>query len=970
MAAAILLLGASHGAMAQTEAAPKDADIIVTGSRIVRNGDSAPQPVTLVRTEELLKQTPTTLADGLNALPVFAGSRGPGTSVATTGNAAGGNGAANQLNLRSLGAIRNLILLDGQRLPTALFNGVVDVDIVPDMLIERVDVVTGGVSAVYGSDAISGVVNFVTNRKFNGFKAEAQTGISQRGDAPQYKAAFAAGKALGDNAHIEASYTYFSSDPLFYRTDRDFGYDYAYGGLKTPTSTYGAAGTINNPYVLVSGARNSSATYGGKITSGLYNNTTFNANGVLSPFNAGTVTASPNLSIGGDGFYNNASLGATQRSHQGFTRFDYKLSPDVNYHLQGLVSIKDNTSYSNYAQFSNFTIRANNPYLPTSMQTALAAAGQNYFTFAKVFNNAQRLTADVRTEQFYVNTGFDGKFGGFDWDVSLNYGKAKLSTALSGNINNQHLAAAADAVTNGSGQIVCGINADAITSNDDASCKPINLFGPTAASQDSLNYILGTTHLWSYNQAFDIGGHLGGRLFDLGAGDARFAVSAQYRTNSLRQTVDVASSDTANCSGLVINPINTATQTTFASNCVPVGALQRNTNGTTTPLTPTALYQNAFSPMAEKVQRVKEVAVEVDVPLLKDSALGRMVGVTGALRYAHYNTTGSAWVWKGGLNWKVTDDLRLRGTISRDFRAPTLNDLYQAPTVTVANNADLLTGASFLQSRTQGNPNLRPEVGHTWTLGAVFKPRFMPGFSVALDYYNIRITDAIQSVSGFQPAIQQACLSSGGASPFCSLQPRPNGYSDTSVGNAPYYWLTQNLNFAEITTQGLDADINYATRVAGRPVSLRVMTTWQPEIIYGQQPGASGTPVSFNAAGASNANGTVNNIAAKWRVNANLHVEPTNWMTTDLRARWRSGYRYNPDQSTYFAQAVPAAMWLDTSVTFKLPDSDRYQLFFNVQNLLDKAPPPYQTGILPGQGFVPGDDFIGRYFLAGVRVKY
>ncbi|MBC2665322.1 TonB-dependent receptor [Novosphingobium flavum] len=994
----VLLGGASFvaaaPALAQAGPAPVDdaaaADIVVTGSRVVRNGDEAPTPVTAMRTDELLKAQPTTLADGLNALPVFTGSRGPSTTtVQTTGNGSGGNGAANQLNLRGLGSNRNLILLDGQRLPTALYNGVVDVDIVPDMLMERVDVVTGGVSSVYGSDAISGVVNFVTNHRFNGFKAEADYGITQRGDAPNWKASVAVGTKLGDRGHIEASFQHFSAEPIF-RVDRPFGYDYAYSGLLAPNAAngIGAAGTVNNPYVLISGTRTSTASFGGRITSGLYNNKTFNTDGVLTTFNAGTPTyttsATPSaLSIGGDGTYNNGTIGSSQDNNQGFARLDYELGDNVNFHAQGIVSLKDNGGYSSYGQVSGFTIRADNPYLPQDVRTALAAANQSTFTFAKVFQNAPRLRDDAHTEQFYVNGGLDGKFGQFDWGLDLNWGRATLRNTISGNMNNQHMAAAADAVDAGAfnpatglqtgtpnGNIVCRINVDNIATNNDPGCVPINMFGPTAASQAAYNYVFGTTNMSSLSQSFDINAHVGGALFDLfGAGDARFALSGQYRTNSLTQTVDVSSSDLANCSGLVINPINTATQLTYASNCIPSGAVQKNSNGTTQPLTATSLFVNAFSPLNKVTQKVKEAALEVLVPVLKDSAVARQFDVTGAVRYADYNTTGSTWVWKAGVNWQVVNDLRIRGTISRDFRAPTLNDLYQAPTVTIAANQDLLTGATFIKAQTQGNPNLKPEVGHTWTLGAVWKPSFAPGFSLAVDYYNIRLENAIQSVSGFSPAIQQACISSGGTSPFCALIPRPGPITDTSLGNAPTMWLTQVLNFAEIKTNGVDVDAGYATSLFGNPLRLRVLATYQPHFIYGQQPGATGTPVSFDAAGAANANGTVNAIAAKLRINASIHVEPTKWLGIDIRERWRSSLRYDPVDSDYFAQRVPAAAWTDVVFTARLPQDDRFEMFFNIQNLFDKDPPGYQGGTIPNAAILPGDDFLGRRFVIGARVK-
>jgi hypothetical protein len=158
--------------------------VVVTGSRVIRNGDSSPSPVTVVSADDLMTAKPgATLAEALNTMPVFAGSRGASSNPTTAGSAAGGSGSANQLNLRNIGATRTLVLMDGKRVPPTLYNSAVDVDLIPQMFVQRVDIVTGGVSAVYGSDAMSGVVNYIIDRKFNGFKSDASYGKSTYGDA-------------------------------------------------------------------------------------------------------------------------------------------------------------------------------------------------------------------------------------------------------------------------------------------------------------------------------------------------------------------------------------------------------------------------------------------------------------------------------------------------------------------------------------------------------------------------------------------------------------------------------------------------------------------------------------------------------------------------------------------------------------------------------------------------------------------
>lgn len=913
---------------------PTNEDIIVTGSRVIRNGDAAPQPITVVNSQDLLKIQPTTLADGLNSMPVFAGSRGPSTST-TSGAGTGGNSAANQLNMRNLGANRNLILLDGQRVPAALFTGVVDIDIIPDMLIQRVDVVTGGVSAVYGSDAVSGVVNFVTDKSFKGFKTIAQAGISGQGDAPSWKIGGAYGTPFADGrGHFEASYAYFSSNPLWYRTDRPFGYDYAYGG----------AGTAASPYVIYSGTRNTAYSYGGYITSGALKNQNFAQNGVISPFNFGTPTGAPNLSVGGDGAYQNASMGASQRSHQIFTRLDFDVSDDIKFHLQGLGSIKGNKSFNNYLQMANYTISACNAFLSSAIQTAAGctnaaytATGQPTFTFSKMAAGGPRLENDVQEDQYYINGGLDGKFSRFDWGVDANYGWTTLHNAIAGNVNNQRLAAATDAVVDpSSGQVVCRSTLTNPTANP--GCVAFNVFGPSAGSQAAYNYVYNTTNLAVRNSTLDLDAHIGGPLFDLGAGDARFALSGEYRRNTFSEWTDYPSSIYANCTGLRYN-------------C---------SAGSATSL-PTTLYQQTVANRPQVSQVVKEGALEVNVPLLKDSAIGKLIEINGAVRYTDYNTSGKYWTWKGGFNYQIFNDLRLRGTLSRDIRAPTLYDLFQAPSIAIANNPDLVSGVTSVPALTTGNPDLKAEIGKTFTAGFVYKPHAIRGLSLAVDYYNIRISNAIVQIQGFDPSVQAACVQSNGASPYCALAIRSGSFASKAPVTE---WLVQNVNVAQQTTWGFDGELNYATRLFNRPASLRLFTTWQPHLRYYQP----GLPI-YDAGGAANgAPGQMTPTPAV-RINGMVHVEPTSWMSLDVRERWRSGMRYNANPTLVFAQRIAPVGYTDLTATFKVP-GERFEMFVNVQNLWDKSPPASQYGTLPGQGFAGGDDFIGRYFTVGVRSKF
>jgi len=208
------VLAATVPAMAQTanpstDAAKPEGDIVVTGSRTIKNGNDSPTPLTVVQAADILSATPSTISDAVNNLPVFSAPRtqvsNPNTGIGAGG---GGNAVANQLNLRNLLPQRTLVLFDGHRVAPTTSTGIVDVDTVPQYLLKRVEVVTGGVSAIYGSDAISGVVNFITDKDFNGLKANIQYGISDRNDDPAWQGGVAFGTKLGDRGHFEISYEY------------------------------------------------------------------------------------------------------------------------------------------------------------------------------------------------------------------------------------------------------------------------------------------------------------------------------------------------------------------------------------------------------------------------------------------------------------------------------------------------------------------------------------------------------------------------------------------------------------------------------------------------------------------------------------------------------------------------------------------------------------------------------------------
>ena len=908
-----------HSATAQTDEAPLTS-VTVTGSRVIKNGDSNPSPTTVMTSDDLLTAKPgATLADALNTLPVFAGSRGAASNPTTAGSAAGGSGSANQLNLRNIGATRTLVLMDGKRIPPTLYNGAVDVDLIPQLFVERVDVVTGGVSAVYGSDAMTGVVNYILDHKFNGIKADASYGVSERGDANKANVGFAWGTKLDRGLHVEAGVEYRKEDGIDRRSDRDWLNQVGVTG----------AGTTANPYVLQSRLRQKTFPFGGLITSGALAGKTFKQNGVLSPFIAGTPTGTSAIEAGGDGGYWDSGLLAQLEAKQLFGRVDYDLSSDVRLYAQVSGNLKTNTSFAETNQLNNVSLRSTNAYLPAEY-AALLPASQPTFGYSKFMGDVPRLTAVSDSKQWVFTTGVEGKSNGMKWDVDYVYGRAKLNTAMANVLNRQKLSAALDAVTSG-GKTVCGITVTNPGLADD--CVPMNVFGPNAASAQAIDYVTDTVLFDSTTVMNDISGQLSGKLFDNWAGAVNGAVSAEWRDMKFNSHSSARPTDLVNCTGLSLNCTAGATRTEFVFGESPQGVSQR----------------------------VWEVAGEMDVPLSKN------LSANGAARYTSYNTSGNYVTWKVGMDWSVTDTLRMRATRSRDIRAPTLYDLFAPISQVQVRPTDLLTGTSpTVPQIDQANPNLTAEIGNTMTLGLVWKP--LPKLSFAADAYRIKISDAITTVSGSTAAFQQACYQSGGSSPYCALQVRPNGYSDKSAANAVTSWVNRSVNISEVETFGLDLEGNYAGRLFDRPMSIRVLTAWQPHVYY-RQPGLATVDqggVAFGAGGMASTPAV--------RVSGYFRFRPMTDFTVDISQRWRSAMQLSGDPAEVWANNhmrsfATTGINLAYKVDLGMGDA---QLYFNVENLFDAEPP---VGAFSGNGtraglrdgFALADDPRGRYFSLGIR---
>jgi outer membrane receptor protein involved in Fe transport len=974
----------STGANRPAQAAGSDTELTeiqITGSRVITNGNDSPTPLTVITPEQVLATKPTSLYENLSDMPVFSGSRGASNGPVTTSpNAAGGtqpNGAVSSLNLRNMGPLRTLVLFDGHRVPPVSPDGLVDPSSLPQMLIQRVDVVTGGVSAVYGSDAITGAVNFVTDTKFSGVKVQLQGGRSQQNDGKSYQAGIAAGTDLfAGRGHILGSFQRSSSDPL-YDSDRDWA-AYRWG-------VFGNGTTV--PYRLLPFITNATASFAGSIACSSGANAgsvnpancvgqpnvglTFSQNGVLSAYNAGGardgLTTATNQNGGDGAYFVNVAMRSKQITDQFFGRFDYDLTNKVHAYIAGAWN--SNKVEGNIGTQRTFApgidVSSCNAYLSTAVQTQLGcvrnAAGtitaEPTFRFEKQIdpraNYGIGQNNRLQSKNYYVLAALNGQFGSYRWDAS--YTRSETELKVSGlNQNRQHIYASLDAVRNAAGQIVCRITVTNPTVLPD--CIPIDAFGPTSASQPAIAYWFDTINNTTKNKLDGLAGSVSGAPFNSWAGPVDMALSVEFRKLEMSLDSDSRPTDLINCTGIRFGPFGPCNAT------VPV-------------------HPNTFVPISGVNQRIKEGAFEVNLPLLKDRSMFKQLNFNGAARYAKYDNdpnnaavvsrSFNATTWKAGLTWDVADSVTVRWTRSKDFRAPSLYDLYlpnaQGNTTNITDY--LVGGTPPARQNTGGNPFLQPEVAQTTTLGIVYRPS--PDFSLSLDAYRINLSNVLYQLNGSAELVQKTCYASGGASPTCQLQDRALGsYTDTSPANVMTNFYIRSVNIAQQRTGGIDLESNFRTRLFNRQLSLRGLLTYQPHITY-FIPYAAAQDV------AGVAYPQIGGLPAPvWKASLFANYKVSERWTVDLSERFRSRLHFSSDPTApNEIGGVASVAYTNLTVSYDVPSpAKQLNVFLNVQNLFDRDPPPAGAinnqfpGAFPSN-FAVGDDVMGRYYTLGVRMR-
>lgn len=949
--------GAAQGTTAGVSRADTagDSTIVVTGSRIVRDGYTAPTPVTVATAADLVKATPTNIPDGLNKLPQFSLSSSPARS---THNFASSASNGNLLNLRGVGSLRTLILFDGVRVPPTTFRGDVDVNIIPNLLIERVDVVTAGASAAYGSDAISGVVNFVLNKKFTGITGQAQAGIAERGDNSNYRLGLAVGTdVLGGKGHLILSGEYFDSKGMK-RSDRSssLGHFLYAGSNRTALLAGSPAGSAANPLALYSNTTINNATGGGLINGPAnfaFNNFRFLPNGQVTPFNAGTLLGTNGYSVGGDGYSisDESTAVAPLTTYQAFGRFSFEVTPDITFYTQGNFTRSDIAYRSLANSFTPpgvATIFSGNPYIPANVQTAMTAANIPSFTVSESLIYAGPLLSKERTDFYMGQAGFEGKFGNFSWNAGYVHSRSKVTLAQE-TFDFKKTFAALDAVRDGSGNITCRVLTDPAVASQYAGCQPLNILGEGAALNTAAGYAYanGVSRYRAVITQDQFQANIQGSIFDLPAGPVDVAFGAEYRRQKLNLT---SNSDPALLAGASAAQTAAIRANYFAGlRGVPSSALAYN-------LTNTGVAQGRVT--------VKEAFGEINVPILKDTPFFRSLDLNAAGRITDYSTSGRVETWKVGGTWKPVDDVLFRITRSRDIRAPALFDLFSGDSSAIGTLNDPVSGVtSNVPQISGGNPSLKPEKADTLTFGAVFSPTFLRGFSISVDYYKLKIDDAIGTLTLGQ--IVNNCRLDA-AAPECALITRPSPTAfPTQVRIAP-------ANIAFLETKGVDIDMSYRTELGEGVLGLRLYANYLDSFKTQQSATAL---VLENAGRGSNANQPI--ARPKWRGTFNVNYEVGGFglfLSEQYIGKFNLGFPAETGQNQVFADPkVKPVFYTDATVSYKVPAFDgNIEMFMTVNNLFDKQP-PLIPGTIPGLNLptiISVYDTVGRAFTFGTRFKF
>jgi len=947
-------------------AQPKDQDIVVTGSRISRRDYKSESPISTINSATIAAAGQPSLDRAIGEIPQFEAAQGA-AEVGDVQGSVGFGGGASYSDLRGIGRNRSLVLLDGRRLQPSTPDGAIDLNTIPTSLLDSVEVITGGASATYGSDAVAGVANFKLKQKFSGFELNVQQGGSFKGDAGTTQVSGILGGSFAENkGHFMMAFDYGNRDAVngsqraFFTqpTVRFLGrpaegiiFAGGYGpgatapsnavvsanvpGYTVATGNYaGAIGVNTDGSLYTSGASTPAANYKGvgAVTGAIINPAGTTAGVVLGnyfavqvPLTKYNVFAKADYEFGehvtGYAQFNFSESTALDQTSPGSTKTSYSATQQI------LIPVTNQFVQSNAALLAVI----NSAYGGVAPATAKVAYSKLFFGWG---NRIQNFKYDV----WQGLAGLKGDIPGtqFKWDLYASYGRSNYSSTATGDISLSKI--------------------NNVLANEGVGGCTYNPFGLQPVSSACLSYAGLTDNTTNVLTSKDVEFSVQGPLFRLPGGEAKIALGADYRASNYNYSPASAftSSDTL----------------AYGSDTASSGS-----------------------------QDAKELFAELLLPLLKDQALAKDLTLDLGYRYSKYNTFSGKSTWKADLSWTPTKGVLFRGGYSVAIRAPSLSDLYLGQSVsnTAINGGDpcdhtssYRTGANATQVQalcaaqtaaagsatytysgtsvpvqSGGNSLLQPENAKTWSIGGVVTP--VRGLNLSVDYYNINISGAISSLSSGQ--ILADCYGAAtnpafaASSPFCQRITR-----DSATGTINSL-ISGTFNFNSIKLDGIDVQLDYRLGLNSLGMSPKAGAVQFGTIVsylshYTVTAGDGTAPVQY-AGGISDTLVTTDGenlyTHPRWKANTSLGYSngPFN---ANLRWRFISGMNNLDAPGT----TVPAASYFDVDAHYTF--AKRFTLSVGINNIADKSPP--FIGSLELRTDAATYDVIGRTWYAAIKAKF
>lgn len=969
--------------------------VIVTGSRIQSPTITSVAPVQIIGEQAIRDSGVTNIQDLLLENPAFGV---PGLSRTNSAFLTSGTGVAT-VDLRDLGSDRTLVLINGRRVVSGLpGSATVDLNVIPTQFIERIDILTGGASSLYGSDAVAGVVNFVYKKDFQGVEASGQYNITQRGDTPEYQANLLIGGNFDEGRGNVMMFLGYSNQggllsrerPNTYLDDLD-----TFINITGDPKDYGVPAEGRFSALPLQGVFTAGGAAGCQFTfnqAGALQRGFSSNGGPISAAQAAACGVAPGTVLEAGGFNRQfyRTISVPVQRYLLATRAHYDVSDNISVFAEGTyarttaareiepfgISTAGSTGIypANGAMpiqtrvlgaGGTFTI-VNNPYVPQAIfNAATDTDGDGLRDIAFSRRLGEFGTRNSRTERdfFRFVVGLEGQLfdNKFNWDVSYNYGRTSESQEGNGQVNINNFRNALAVVP--AGTIPGTVGPQCADANARANgCVPVNVFGAGSISQAAINYIQANQTFQTKIEQQVVTANLSGSLFDLPAGPFGIAVGVEYRKEKSSENNDSLTNQGLN-----------------GGNALPDTAGEFN---------------------------VKEAYGEINIPILADTPGFHSLSARGAARISDYSTVGTVYSYSAGAEWAPIRDVQFKGTYARAVRAPNIGELFTGPSQTfptglidpclgvtaatagtlgtvcrsfagvnaniTANNGAFAVTQSDRQSVSGfnlGNPNLSEEKSDSYTASLTINPRSIQAlrnFTLRIDYYNISIDDAIVGVG--RQFILNKCFQEGDQS-FCNfITRRAQATAVNSAGSLEFINQAA-VNGGRLKSSGIDVTLDYVTNLAnsvGLPGKLNLRGTYT-RLLQGYVNPIPGEDTRDNF------KGEIGNPVNKFTATAAYRDDTYGLSFTGTYI----GKSYEDDQLLLpdfdpKEVGVGAEFYLDMQASFR--PSSNYEFYFGIDNLLDNKAP----NILSGSPFnVTGTDtaadvydVFGRRFYMGARLRF